>query len=162
RRFVKAREEDRGTDASVFRLLDDYEQLTVSTDDKASLDCLKTDYSLAGEELKPLTLLVLKADGSVVATKKWPLDLSTDTDALQADLQEFAAPHALPRPDARELLSAALDRARREDKLVLLEESGTYCGWCRVLARLFDRHPNIFEANFVPLRMDRSRFTYGE
>ena len=113
-------------------------------------------------QLKPLSLVVLARDDSVLATKKLPLEPFADRKALNKELREFTTDHALPRPDATELLAAACNRARQEGKQVLLEESGTYCGWCRILARFFDRHPDVFEAYFLPVRIDRSRFAHGE
>ena len=161
RGYVKLRE-DHSADVSLFELLDDYEQLAVSTDDRSSMDVLKGKYGLDAEQLKPLSLVVLAGDNGVLASKKLPLEAFTDRKALNEELREFTKAHALPRPDAKELLAAAFNRARQEGKQVLLEESGTYCGWCRILSRFFDRHPDVFEAYFLPVRIDRSRFAHGE
>jgi Thioredoxin-like len=149
-------------DKALYELLDDYEQLRVSTNDQEALDFLKSKLSLQPTQLKPVSLVVLNGDGRLLGVKKLPLTKSANDESYKAEIREFASVHALPRPDAGELLAAAKARARRENKVILLEESGTYCGWCRVLARFFDRHPNIFEASFVPLRIDRSRFAHGE
>jgi Thioredoxin-like len=114
------------------------------------------------EQHQPLSFVVLASDNGVLASKKLPLEAFADRKTLNEELREFTKAHALPRPDAKELLAAACNRARQEGKQVLLEESGTYCGWCRILARFFDRHPDVFEAYSLPVRIDRGRFAHGE
>ncbi len=138
-----------------------YEGAPVSTENAEAMSFLRTKYGLDVERLKPVTLLILSTDNKLIASKNLPWTMSMDEDSLKADVNEFLAAHALPRPDAKELLTAACDRARREGKCVLLEESGTYCGWCRILSRFFDRHPDIFEAFFVPIQIDRDRLPRG-
>jgi hypothetical protein len=161
RGFVEVREARSGR-VSLFELLSGYEQLAISTEDKPAMTVLDAKYGLKAEQLQPLSLVVLAGDGGILATKNLLKEAFADKGALTAELREFATAHALPRPDAKELITAARNQARREGKSVLLEESGTYCGWCRVLSRFFDRHPDIFEAHFVPVRVDRSRFLHGE
>jgi Protein of unknown function, DUF255 len=138
-----------------------YEIMPASTENAAAMSFLHTKYGLEIERLKPVTLLILSADNKLLASKNLPWTMSMDEGSLQADLNEFLVAHALPRPNANKLLAAACDRARLEGKCVLLEESGTYCGWCRILSRFFDRHPDIFEASFVLVQIDRDRLPHG-
>ena len=49
-----------------------------------------------------------------------------------------------------------------ENKRVWLQESATWCGWCRVLTRFLDEHRPIFDANYVVVEIDRSRCDHGE
>jgi hypothetical protein len=159
RKFVEMRF---GGYPKLFELLNDYEQLAVSTEDSAAMSVLKNEYGLDAKQLAPLSLVILGDAHEVIATKNWTTIASGDGKSFDAEFSQFVSSHALVRPDAQELLAAGLDRARREGKLVLLEESGTYCGWCRILARFIDRHAEIFDANFVPVRIDASRFVHGE
>src|SRR5262249_36179515 len=138
-----------------------YEFLSASTENAAAMSFLRTKYGLDVERLKPVTLLILSADNKLLASKNLPWTMAMEEGSLKADVDEFLAAHALARPDAKELLAAGCDRARREGKCVLLEESGTYCGWCRILSRFFDRHPDIFEASFVLVQIDRDRLPHG-
>jgi len=152
RRFVKSRSV---LDNSAF------EFMPVSTENAEAMSHLSTKYGLDAERLKAVSLIVFSGENTVLATKNLSWTMSAEEAALQADGQKFLAAHALPRPDANELLAAAFDRARRDGKCVLLEESGTYCGWCRVLSRFFDRHPDIFEKYFVKVQIDRDRLSHG-
>jgi hypothetical protein len=138
-----------------------YEGTYVSIENEAAMSFLRTKYGLDVAQLKPLSLLIFSADEKLVASKHLPWTMSTDEDDLNADVDKFLNTHALPRPDARELLAAAFARARCEGKCVLLDEIGTYCGWCRVLARFFDRHSDIFADHFVLVQIDRDRSPHG-
>jgi hypothetical protein len=153
---------DRSEPVKPYELLSDFEQLTVSAEDKPAMEVLQTKYGLKAEQLTPLSLVALDGNGGVLASMKLPNERIVNGDKLSVALREFTTAHALPRPDSKAILAAACDQARREGKCVLLEESGAYCGWCRVLSRFFDRHADIFDAHFVPVRMDRSRFANGE
>src|SRR5262249_25952364 len=117
---------------------------------------------LKPEHLTPLSLVALDGNGGVLASMKLPNELIVNGNKLTTELREFTTSHALPRPDGKAILAAACNQARRDGKHVLLEQSGTYCGWCRILSRFFDRHRGIFDAHFVPVRIDRSGFAQGE
>ena len=159
RRYVKFITSD---DSPMAELLRAYEVLPTPTDNTAAMEFLKSKYGLDVETLKPVTFVVLSSDDKVLATRHFSWTMATDGDLMLAELGEMASKHALPQLDAKQVLVAALDRARKENKKVLLEESSTYCGWCRILVQFFDRHPDIFEAHFVPVRVDRRRFANGE
>ena len=64
-------------------------------------------------------------------------------------------------PDAQTRLANALAQAKRENKRVLVEQSGVGCGWCHVLAKYLDRHRSLVEKDYVWILIDR-RFTHGE
>jgi thiol-disulfide isomerase/thioredoxin len=66
-----------------------------------------------------------------------------------------AASEAAPKPvrpeiydasaDGKVLVDAALTRAKKDGKLVLLMYGGNWCGWCYKLHDLFDEHEPIRE-----------------
>lgn len=67
-------------------------------------------------------------------------------------------PYDPSRDPARDL-SAALTEARHDEKRVLLEVGGNWCGWCRELERFVRRDPAVAEAircAFVVVRVNVS------
>ena len=54
----------------------------------------------------------------------------------------------------------AFDRARREDKLILLDSGATWCHWCHVMDRVTYEDAEVAEllnSRFIPVRIDRDR-----
>ncbi len=54
----------------------------------------------------------------------------------------------------------AFDRARRENKLILLDSGATWCHWCHVMDRVTYEDAEVAEllnSRFVPVRIDRDR-----
>jgi 5-hydroxyisourate hydrolase-like protein (transthyretin family) len=76
-------------------------------------------------------------------------------------LATFLKQHEGPVPDAQQRLTDALARAKREHKPVLVEQSASWCGWCHVLAKYFDRHRSLIEKDYIWIVVD-PRFTHGE
>jgi hypothetical protein len=148
-------------DGTIAPALWEYEQLAVAADDAEALAVLRNDYGLDVGKLKVPALAVLGDDGRVLAVKS-PLPPGQDAQSATKGLKEFLAAHALPRLDAEKLLADARDRARRENKRVFLQETATWCVWCHVLSRFLDGHKAIFDANYVFVKIDRSRFTHGD
>ena len=93
------------------------------------MDVLKAKYGLDVEQLKPLSLVVLASDNGVLASKKLPLEAFADRKALNEEVREFTKAHALPRPDAKELLAAACNRlAKKASKCCLRNPARTAGG----------------------------------
>ena len=59
------------------------------------------------------------------------------------------------QPDAQKLLDAALAKAQREGKRVLVDESAAYCSWCVRLTDYLDSQRALLEKDFVLLTLDR-------
>ena len=67
-------------------------------------------------------------------------------------------PYDPSRDPARDL-SAAMSEARRDEKRVLLEVGGNWCGWCRELERFVSSDPAVADAircAFVVVRVNVS------
>jgi thiol:disulfide interchange protein len=105
-------------------------------------------------------LAVIDQQGRLVsattAEELWPTR-KRNGQALAAFLKQ----HEGPVPDAQIRLADALARAKREHKRVLVEQSASWCGWCHVLAKYFDRHRSLIEKDYIWIVVD-PRFTHGE
>lgn len=66
-------------------------------------------------------------------------------------------------PDAEALLAAAVDKAKAENKLVLLRFSEVWCGSCTRLQGILDRAnvKAIFGAEFIDLKIDNTKTPKG-
>jgi hypothetical protein len=71
-----------------------------------------------------------------------------------AKLTAFLKNNAAKLPDAEVLYADALAQAARENKRVFVQCSGPRCGWCTVLSRFVDDHRELFEKEFVYLKLD--------
>ncbi len=72
--------------------------------------------------------------------------------------RESPRPYDPSRDPARDL-SAAMSEARHDDKRVLLEVGGNWCGWCRELERFVSSDPAVADAircAFVVVRVNVS------
>jgi len=164
RRFfsiLKSRDPQDGDDKAR-EALDNFTMLPIDAASRERSAAART--FLARWKLEPpspddAVLAVVDHDGRLVAatTSKqlWP-DMM-DGKALTAFLKK----HLSPVPDAQTRLADALAQAKRENKRVLVEESGAGCGWCRVLARYLERHRSLIEKDYVWIVLDR-RFAHGE
>lgn len=106
-----------------------------------------------------LNVAVLDESGALVAvTDERALRLAdrSELDRLRSFLKE----HAPKLPDGEELLRAGLERAKRENKLVLVQHSGAYCGPCVLLSRYVDSHQALIDKAFVYVKLD-NRLTNG-
>jgi thioredoxin-related protein len=64
-----------------------------------------------------------------------------------------------PRANPYRDLERALDRARAENKRVLIVVGGDWCGWCEILDTFLARNTDVraaFEASFVMLKVNYS------
>ena len=141
--------------------LADYALLPVRTEAASASDiraCLQSPPRPEATDRKPL-LWVADSDGKLLATAG-PDAVSKDGRIDRRRLVDFLKAYAPTLPDAEELLAAALARAVHDDKRVLLEESGSYCGWCVRLARFIEARRDLLGRDYVPVTIDR-RFGHG-
>jgi hypothetical protein len=101
------------------------------------------------------TLLDLDADGKLLGAK----NVSA---VVAGDVRGFVASHMPPSLDARQMLSDALAAAKRDNKRVWVQETGTYCGPCHLLTRYLMRNRETLERQFVFLHIDSLRMEHGD
>jgi len=107
-----------------------------------------------------MNIAILDMDGHLVA-QATDGALSVDGKLDRAKLIDFATKYALLKPDAQKLLDDALGRARRENKNVLLDESGPYCPWCVKLSKYIEANQKLIDEDYVCITLDR-RFAHGK
>jgi RNA polymerase sigma factor (sigma-70 family) len=69
-------------------------------------------------------------------------------------VRDFLEARAPARLDAEKLLTDALALARKENKRVLVQETATWCGPCWRLSRFLDRHRDVWEKDYVWIKLD--------
>lgn len=104
-----------------------------------------TAQSVAGAESKESTTPV------AVETPRQPALASESTSSEPAETPVEAAAPAKPKrkpiydetADAKELIAKAVRRAQRDDKQVIIEWGGNWCGWCHLLHDCFTKVPEV-------------------
>jgi hypothetical protein len=66
----------------------------------------------------------------------------------------FLQKHSPSKIDARELFTDTMERARRENKRVFIQQTATWCGPCWSMSRYLDKHRAIWEKDFIWIKMD--------
>jgi len=114
-------------------------------------------------------LTVVDASGKLVANEATaPLETPKEKaksngyekDKVLAVLKKHVAPPLV----ARDVLAAAVERAKRENKLVFLHFGAPWCGWCRHLEN-WAAQPSVaslLAKDFVDLKIDTDRMTGGK
>jgi hypothetical protein len=132
---------------------------TSSTDREAEAQSFAKRFGFHLPATGDATLAAISQDGKLLGE----LSCREIADGGKFDrqrLNEFLAKHAPEMPDAEQLLTAALARAKREDKRVLVQESGAYCAPCVLLSRFLDDHRELIAKEYVYVPLDR-RFKNG-
>ena len=73
----------------------------------------------------------------------------------------FLNEHQPDLPDAQSMVEEALAKAKRENKRVLWQHSGAFCGPCILLSRYLDKHRELIEKDYVWVKVDR-RYAHGQ
>lgn len=98
-------------------------------------------------------LLVFDTQGKLLA-RGLQSDLSTDGKVSKQKLLKFLKDHQYPTLDARELLDTALKQAKEQNKRVIVQETATWCGPCRLLSLYLDRERKIWERDYIWIKLD--------
>jgi hypothetical protein len=138
--------------------LNDFLQMPVGSQDAAAMAALAEDYGPEIAKLRLPALVALDGQGKLLGTTS----LAPTESALRGNVRNFVAAHLPPALDAEVMMAAALAQAKRENKRVFVEETGTYCAPCRLLWRYLDRNRQILDPHFVFVRMDSSRAKRGD
>ncbi|MBN70355.1 MAG: hypothetical protein CME32_13865 [Gimesia sp.] len=80
--------------------------------------------------------------------------LSTDGKINQKKLFKFLKANQYPTRDANELLETALKQAKEQNKRVIVQETATWCGPCRLLSLYLDRERKIWERDYIWIKLD--------
>jgi thiol-disulfide isomerase/thioredoxin len=110
-------------------------------------------------------LTVLDAEGRVLANQATdPFETKSEDGQKGHDpkkLQEFLVKHQAEPLIAEEVLKAALDKAAKTDRGVMLHFGAPWCGWCLRLEAWLNQ-PKIAEImgkDFVEVKLDQDRMT---
>lgn len=108
-----------------------------------NLDGVPADFFLVitdeqGKRLANVDASLLSADGKISKEKFLAL--------LNA--------HTVPTFDAQELLATALKQAKQENKRIIIQETATWCGPCRLLSRFLVKERNLWERDYIWIKID--------
>ncbi len=134
---------------------DEFRFMAIPTDGAraaAAVDLASKLNDKLSESQQPFHLVMLDASGKKVASAGIG-ELCTGDQLAKDKLFELLRKH-LPQPlDARQLYDAALKRAAEEKKMVIIQETATWCGSCHQLSRLLDSN-RVWEKDYIWLKMD--------
>ncbi|WP_417390643.1 hypothetical protein [Gimesia sp.] len=80
--------------------------------------------------------------------------LSKSGSVNKQPLIKFLKANQIPPKDARELLDAALKQAKEQNKRVIVQETATWCGPCRLLSQFLDREREKWQRDYIWIKMD--------
>jgi hypothetical protein len=80
--------------------------------------------------------------------------LSSDGKISQEKFLTFLKAYTVPTLDAQELLATALKQAKAENKRIIIQETATWCGPCRLLSRFLDKERMVWERDYIWIKID--------
>jgi RNA polymerase sigma factor (sigma-70 family) len=134
--------------------MDDFRTIWIATDDERR-PAAELLAKRLGQDLSKIAgpiLVITDPLGAPGKTKDIaPLPKDMFTVARVAEFLKDAAPRRL---DAHKLLADALAQAAKENKRVLVQETATWCGPCWHLSRFLDRHREVWEKDYIWIKLD--------
>lgn len=144
----------------VDRLLWDYELTPVLLTEASELPAT---YRVPPDARAPKDLATLAVvDGGRALEAIRVSSLKDGDDVAEAKLAAFLAKHAVADPDARDVMQAALKKAAKESKRILLHETGPRNGPCRRFGRWIDAQRRLLDSRFVYVQIDSARMSNSE
>jgi thiol-disulfide isomerase/thioredoxin len=116
-------------------LLTDNLGVTLPTDESQSMFC------------------IVDIHGALIASKSSE-EFFADGKVNRESILDFLAEHSIKPFDAQALLNETLARAKAENKRVFLQETATWCGPCWSLSQYLDRTRDVWEKDYIWLKMD--------
>jgi hypothetical protein len=107
----------------------------------------------AGIDSAVLRLLIVDEMGRLTAATTSG-ELSEAESLSREKLLSFLKQHTQPPLVAETLLKDALVRAKAENKRVIVQETATWCGPCLLLSRFLDRHRDVWEPDYIWIKLD--------
>jgi hypothetical protein len=157
--LFRARYEDRDVRTVLF----DYRVLALPTSGEraASTMSLAAELGISlDDDRKTPRLVVLSGEGDRLANES--LDEFRSREVLDGkELVKFFEFYRLPPRDAQQLLQEALAQAKAGNKRVFVQETASWCGPCWMLSRFIDAHRDLFEKDFIHVKIDH-RWTHAE
>ena len=103
--------------------------------------------------METMGLVVVSPRGEVLAQWNESEESVDEPLAIKLRLFEQLEQHTTPPLEGRQLLDDALAKAKRENKRVIVEETATWCGPCRLLNRLLEKNRQ-WEKDYIWVKMD--------
>jgi len=132
----------------------------VLVDSNENLDLLRS-YGPDNEKHGFPFLTVLDADGKVLTNQNTG-DLEDGPRHDPAKVKAFLEQWKPELPSADDAWRKALERARTEDKSLLVYASAPWCGWCHRLADLLRELDPLLSRDYVVLKIDTERMQQGK
>jgi hypothetical protein len=146
--------------AEFARPLAGFQRLCIDAGDEAAADYLTTHFKIDVRKLVLPVLVVLGEDGSPAELQS--LGAIDDLQDLAIEsLRDVLKRRNRTPSSAADQLAAALQRARKENKHVLLQECSAGSYPARLLTRFIDRHRLLFERDYVYVNIDSYRASHG-
>lgn len=100
-------------------------------------------------------LIVVEAtDGKVLGILTGADLVTKDKEISEDALRAFVKQRAPPHLDGQMLFDEAKARAKRENKRLLIQETAVWCGPCHRLAIFLDKNRQLWEKDYLWVRMD--------
>lgn len=152
KRFMSLRNADRNIRLALYSFLLMAVDTTADKRPAAEQLAKKLDQNLTGDHADFL-LVVTDEQGKQLAHADHRA-LSTKGVITGEQMLTFLESHTVPVRNAKELLAKALQQARQQNKRVLIQETATWCGPCRLLSRYLTRERKIWERDYIWVKLD--------
>lgn len=139
-------------DGEIKRKLYDFTLLHVPNDAASSIELR---HQLEAPDDTEACLVIVNLQGHLQDT------FAVGSGVTKAQVMEFLSKNRPETIDAKDLLAQALAQAHREDKCVLICESGSACSPCLLLERFLEDFMHILRKDFVRLTIDPIRNEHG-
>ncbi|MEX1232820.1 MAG: thioredoxin family protein [Planctomycetaceae bacterium] len=152
KQFMTLRFEDDGVQEALY----DFRVIPINSspphDEPVKLLAEKFDEQLTGEKAN-FFIILTDDDGKPIDTAV-ATDLSTDGKIDREKVLAFLQKNTLEPLDAKTLLDEALAQAKTENKRVIVQETATWCGPCWSLSRFLQQHRDLWETDYIWVKMD--------